>query len=212
MLFMPRRWRILCFLIVTPWELGVILTANYTFLNYLVLALGVLLLDDSFLVRFFPERWEQSFVAVAPGTSNEVRTAEDFRPPFKVAKLCLSAIVLSWIFYATTAELFWFFPIPLPTAPIVALEPFRIANRYGLFGIMTRGRYEIEFQGSEDGKNWEPYPFRYKPQDVHKPPGIYAPYQPRFEISHCVAGSIANCPNDPAAAEMPSTMLRFSGG
>jgi lipase maturation factor 1 len=25
------------------------------------------------------------------------------------------------------------------------------------------------------------YPFRYKPQDVHKAPGIYAPYQPRFD-------------------------------
>ena len=27
-----------------------------------------------------------------------------------------------------------------------------------------------------------------------------------------MAGSIANWPNDPAAAEMPSAMLRFSGG
>jgi len=54
MLFLPRRWRILCFLIVTPWELGVILTANYTFLNYLVLTLGILLLDDRFLLCFFP--------------------------------------------------------------------------------------------------------------------------------------------------------------
>jgi len=50
-----------------------------------------------------------------------------------------------------------------------------------LFGIMTRGRYEIEFQGSEDGKTWVSYPFRYKPQDPSKPPGIYAPYQPRFD-------------------------------
>ena len=32
-----------------------------------------------------------------------------------------------------------------------------------------------------DGQNWTPYPFRYKPQDVRKAPGIYAPYQPRFE-------------------------------
>ena len=53
----------------------------------------------------------------------------------------------------------------------MALEPFRIANRYGLFGIMTRGRYEIEFQGSDDGKTWVAYPFRYKPQDLNKPPG-----------------------------------------
>ncbi len=70
---------------------------------------------------------------------------------------------------------------PLPTSPVSALEPFRIANRYGLFAVMTRGRYEIEFQGSEDGQNWIAYPFRYKPQALNEPPRIYAPYQPRFD-------------------------------
>src|SRR5256884_7903863 len=72
-------------------------------------------------------------------------------------------------------------PVNLPTTPVSALEPFRIANRYGLFAIMTRGRYEIEFQGSDDGQKWLVYPFRFKPQDPAKAPGIYAPYQPRFE-------------------------------
>ncbi len=33
------------------------LTANYTFLNYLVLSLGFLLLDDKFLLRFVPARF-----------------------------------------------------------------------------------------------------------------------------------------------------------
>ena len=46
---------------------------------------------------------------------------------------------------------------------------------------MTHQRYEIEFQGSRDGKTWIAYPFRYKPQDPTKAPGIYAPYQPRFD-------------------------------
>jgi len=46
---------------------------------------------------------------------------------------------------------------------------------------MTRDRYEIEFQGSRDGKSWTAYPFRYKPQDLNSPPRIYAPYQPRFD-------------------------------
>jgi hypothetical protein len=66
-------------------------------------------------------------------------------------------------------------------APVHGLEPFRIANQYGLFAVMTRGRYEIEFQGSNDGQNWTPYPFRYKPQALNERPGIYAPYQPRFD-------------------------------
>lgn len=69
----------------------------------------------------------------------------------------------------------------LPTLPIIVLEPFRVANRYGLFAVMTRGRYEIEFQGSDDGQNWKPYQFRYKPQKLDQAPRIYAPYQPRFD-------------------------------
>src|SRR5712672_3442453 len=55
MLFFPRRVRIICFFIVTVWQIGVILSANYTFLNYLVLALAIFLLDDRFLVRFVPQ-------------------------------------------------------------------------------------------------------------------------------------------------------------
>jgi lipase maturation factor 1 len=64
---------------------------------------------------------------------------------------------------------------------VAALEPLRIANQYGLFAVMTPHRYEIEFQGSNDGTTWTPYVFRYKPQDVNERPRIYAPYQPRFD-------------------------------
>ena len=54
-------------------------------------------------------------------------------------------------------------------------------NNYGLFAVMTRQRYEIEFQGTRDGVHWTAYPFRHKPQDPRRAPGIYAPYQPRFD-------------------------------
>src|ERR1700692_853469 len=161
MLFLPRRWRIVCFFIVTPWELGVIFTANYAFLNYLVLALGVLLVDDEFLLRILPQGWKQSFARDATPEQRQTETSEDFRDQLKIAKLSLIGFLFVWMFYATVAELT---PIPVPTSPVVALEPFRIANRYGLFAVMTRGRYEIEFQGSDDGKTWVAYPFRYKPQ------------------------------------------------
>ena len=56
MLFLPRRFRIACFCIVTPFEIGIILTANYAFLNYLVLALGFLLLDDRVIEWILPIR------------------------------------------------------------------------------------------------------------------------------------------------------------
>lgn len=181
MFLLPRRWRIVCFFIVTPWEIGVILTANYTFLNYLVLALGVLLLDDRFLQKVVPIGRENADVVATlyQGAPTEWKWREKLGRVWSAMGLAASAVMLSWIFYTATALMLASYR--LPTLPIVALEPFRIANRYGLFAVMTRGRYEIEFQGSDDGKNWRPYLFRYKPQELNQPPRIYAPYQPRFD-------------------------------
>ena len=183
MLFLPRRWRIVCFFIVTPWQVGVILTANYTFLNYLVLFLGVLLLDDRFVQTILPARWRADLTPTAsilPSDNAKSEGGTDRRGTLlRNCRLAASSILLVWIFYATVAEMLMAFPFP--TWPVIALEPFRIANRYGLFAVMTRGRYEIEFQGSNDGQSWVPYRFRYKPQELNEPPRIYAPYQPRFD-------------------------------
>jgi lipase maturation factor 1 len=188
MMFLPRRWRIVCFLIATGWQIGVIATANYAFLNYIVLALGVLLLDDNFVRSMLPARWRSVWeprpvdVGNAPPTAETAHVTARLRQHWQAIRLAGSAVLLTWIFYATTAELVWMFVrVPLPTSPVVALEPFRIANQYGLFAVMTRGRFEIEFQASDDGVNWKPYLFHKKPQALNKAPGIYAPYQPRFD-------------------------------
>jgi hypothetical protein len=214
MLFLPRRWRIACFFIVTPLQIGIILTANYAFLNYLVLALGFLLLDDRFLAEFLPRRWKerlpgspkiavdsdasaatfdsQSIFQPDPAPPTKVSVTEkthaggwtgSLRRPFASLRIVITAVVFAWLFYSSMAQMIWMvWPgLPLPTTPVTALEPSRIAGRYGLFAVMTRGRYEIEFQGSEDGRNWVTYPFRFKPQDPARAPGIYAPYQPRFD-------------------------------
>jgi hypothetical protein len=213
MLFFPRRVRLVCFCIVTPWEIGVILTANYTFLNYLVLSLGFLLLDDGMLRRFVPAGWRPEVVAVpkmeeraeerlsilatqrSTGAGDEAEPAVELDvavPPqwqrrlvghWRALGLAVSGLMLTWIGYDTTAEMI---ALPLrgallPMAPVAWLEPFRIANQYGLFAVMTRGRYDIEFQGSNDGENWTPYLFRNKPQLLNEAPRIYAPYQPRFD-------------------------------
>jgi len=206
MFLLPRRWRIVCFFIVTPWEIGVILTANYTFLNYLVLSLGVLLLDDRFLQRFVPPRLAgAAAVGASPGTPSPDTEPGRHRLVriWKATELTAGAVMLSWIFYAATAEMLGNYPLPTP--PVVALEPFRIANRYGLFAVMTRGRYEIEFQGSDDGENWKPYPFRYKPQELDQPPRIYAPYQPRFDWNLWFA-SLGSWRESPI---VPNTVIRL---
>ena len=194
MLFLPRRFRIACFFVVTPFEISIIATANYTFLNYLVLLLGVLLLDDRFLHWILPLRFREwihgkSLVAAAgvtgtaAGAPKPTSARAEWRERFTPLRRLFAGACLGLVFYSTTALLLWMFMpgLPLPQAPVQALEPFRIANSYGLFAVMTHERYEIEFQGSLDGKTWIAYPFRYKPQAIDKAPGIYAPYQPRFE-------------------------------
>ena len=179
-LFLPRRFRIACFLVVTPLQLGIIATANYAFLNYLVLVLGVLLLDDRALARVGLRTPAAPATGTAMGAATGAATRMVAARPYSPWRLWTAAVALAWVFCATITP-----AIPgtprLLTLPARALAPLRIANSYGLFAVMTEARYEIEFQGSRDGRTWLVYPFRYKPQDPRAAPGIYAPYQPRFE-------------------------------
>jgi lipase maturation factor 1 len=188
MVFLPRRFRIAFFLIVLPFETSIILTGNYAFLNYIVFSLGFLFLDDRFIEWIVPQRIRALIDREpAPGATASSAAPESVRQPWRhilqPVRWTLAGICLAFVFYVTAAELAWMFvpSLPLPQRPVEALEPFRIANQYGLFAVMTHARYEIEFQGSADGKTWATYPFRYKPQNLGEPPGIYAPYQPRFE-------------------------------
>jgi len=142
----------------------------------------------------------------APIPENKWR--KKFREQFSALKLALTAVMLTWIYYVTLAEMVWMVkPLPLPTSPVSALEPFRIANRYGLFAVMTRGRFEIEFQGSDDGQTWLVYPFRFKPQDPSKAPGIYAPYQPRFDWNLWFA-SLSSWRQEPIVVRTEQSLLR----
>jgi lipase maturation factor 1 len=151
--FAPRRPRFIAAMFLTFFQIGIITTANYCFLNYLVLCLGVFLVDMP-----------------VPGAGTETRP---------VGWVSVAALIVT--LYVSITE---FLPQRVPSPlliPARLLEPFRVANAYGLFAVMTTAEYEIEFQGTRDDTTWVAYPFRYKPQDPTKPPGIYAPYQPRFE-------------------------------
>jgi hypothetical protein len=188
--FFPKKWpagrivRVALFVIVTLWEIPVILTGNYAFLNYIVLSLAILLLDDRTLASWIPARYRDKLAL--PQTDDKLPEPEpesSTKRALHALKLTVSTLLLAIIAYDTSFELLNIVMpgLPLPSAPVAILDPFRIANQYGLFAIMTTGRYEIEFQGSNDGQNWTAYPFQYKPQALNERPGIYAPYQPRFD-------------------------------
>jgi uncharacterized membrane protein YphA (DoxX/SURF4 family) len=177
-LFLTRAVRIGLFWVLTCFQAGIILTANYAFLNYLVLSLGFLLLDDRYLAKFR---------VLVPHAEPRQQLAGAWIP---------AGVLLSWQVYATTLPLLdgmgGLFPPEnreswrnaiglLPRQPLEVLSKHRFAGGYGLFARMTHDRYELEFEGSNDGEHWKIYHYRYKPQNPRDPPGIYAPYQPRFE-------------------------------
>jgi hypothetical protein len=194
LLFFGRRARLVLFAICTILQVGIIATANYAFLNYLVLVLGFLLLDDAHYEHLFARLRRGSLGRFLPSAPIVLSPSE--RAAWRAI---VAAVPLTWVFYVTIAD-FVLTGAPEPIAwlmlPVRAVEPLRIANRYGLFAVMTPARYEIEFQGTVDGVSWVPYPFRYKPQALDEAPGIYAPYQPRFEWNLWFA-SLGSCQNDP---------------
>jgi hypothetical protein len=173
-LLLPRRPRIAIAVLLTAFQVGIIATANYAFLNYLVLVLGVFLVDDralAGLARLIPHA--PRIQADAPLEPRATRTS-------KPAGWIGAGVLLGTVYVSVASFLGPRIP-PALFAPVGYLEPFRVANSYGLFAVMTTAEYEIEFQGTRDDSTWVAYPFRYKPQDPSVAPGLYAPYQPRFE-------------------------------
>jgi len=189
--FLPRRFRRICFFVVTPFQALIILTGNYAFLNYIVLCLGVFLLDDELFRR---------------RNAPHDRAAVEPKKPSIFERAVLGLLLFVTITIAPGLQRF----VPRPLLyPAMALEPFRIANRYGLFAVMTENRFEIEFQGSNDGVHYTPYPFRYKPQDPKEAPGLFAPYQPRFEWNLWFA-SLSDWQRDPWVLRAAEKLLQGS--
>ena len=184
LLFSPRRTKLVLFGVVTALQLGIILTANYAFLNYLVLALGFFLIEDE-----------------------HDRPTVD-RQPSTVQRVAIPLVI--------TLGVLVFFAPRSPPARLVA--PFRVVNNYGLFAVMTRARFELELQGTRDGRTWLAYPFRYKPQDPRDPPRFFAPYQPRLDWNLWFAslGSVSSDPwvmsvQERLLANEPDVLRLFAG-
>lgn len=65
-------------------------------------------------------------------------------------------------------------------------NPFRLVNTYGAFGSVTRQRYEIILQGTDDPfpdrqSTWREYEFWAKPGDPRRMPPQIAPYHLRLD-------------------------------
>ena len=173
-IFGPRRLRLLGALFIAAFQVAIALTGNFTFFNWLIICVCILLLDDRFLRRFFPKPLQETTQPIGrPGVRLPIYSILIFGLFGAVMLLLNLAQMGSQLF--SNAVPWSFNDIMQPIAPLY------IVNGYGLFAQMTTERPEIIVDGSSDGQTWLPYEFKFKVGDVSRPPPWVAPDQPRLD-------------------------------
>ncbi|CAN5642373.1 lipase maturation factor family protein [soil metagenome] len=158
----PRRLRHSAAAVMILLQVGIALTGNYGFFNLLPAVLCLLLFDDTL--------WRGRHAGIISHRET----------PTWIPAVVLAVTLPLNLWLISTA----FGQPPRWAKPLYSLfEPFRIANGYGLFRVMTKERPEIVFEGTADGVNWRPYEFRWKPGNPMRPPQWNAPHQPRLDWS-----------------------------
>lgn len=160
LIFGPRILRLIAGVSMVTLQVLIVSTGNYTFFNWLAIALCVFLVDD------------RSWKAVSQEAME------------KLPSRIVSAVLLCAIVLLSSFQLIEMFGGALPGSARQLLSvtaPFGIVNTYGLFAMMTTSRPEIVVEGSNDGAAWVEYEFRYKPGDLRRAPPWVAPHQPRLD-------------------------------
>ena len=167
-IFAPRRLRYIACWGLASLQIFIGVTGNYCFFNILSVLMCLFLLDDAWFEKRM-DCWAVDKTALRRSAATWCSL-----PVFVVI------IFISLMTFCSTLRL----AIPWPR-PLIALyraaDPFRSINGYGLFAVMTKTRPEIIIEGSNDGKTWQAYEFKWKPGDLKHRPGFVAPHQPRLD-------------------------------
>ncbi len=174
LIFLPRMFRAIACAIMIVFQLLIFATGNYCFFNLLTIALCFLLLDDDHWRAMMPRRLEQ-WVQLPEG----LKPAGLIKRGVQIA-LAIPIVILSIVPMSRLVDSELPFLDPLRRV-YRETTPFALVNSYGLFAHMTTVRPEIEIQGSDDGKTWKPYRFKWKPGPLDARPRQVAPHQPRLD-------------------------------
>jgi len=182
--FGRRNWRLAGAIAIVFLQVMILLTGNYTFFNWLTIALCLTLIDDAHWSKVLPRQLLLRLTEEAP--VNE--------PAYKVLANVLALVI---VVVLTLGQM-----VGLPSSPSLfgGLTRFLmrcgIANRYGLFAVMTTSRKEIIVEGSADGNSWLAYEFKFKPGDVKHSPCMVEPLQPRldWQMWFAALGSVLDSP------------------
>ncbi len=166
--FAPRRVRLWGCGALVFLQLLIGLTGNYGFFNLLTVVLCLVLLDDRALRRL-------------PGVGRWVAVGEGRAwPRWGIVPVALVVVLLSCMRMGYTTR--WLVDWPAPLRQFHSwMQPYYLANNYGLFAVMTTQRPEIIVEGSEDGQEWRAYEFKWKPGELARAPTFVQPHMPRLD-------------------------------
>jgi predicted DCC family thiol-disulfide oxidoreductase YuxK len=171
-IFLPRRIRFFSGLLIALLQAIILITGNYNFFNILTILLCLTLFDDAAIRKAIPHKithWISSNYSL-PKTGHFLK--------FLTYLFVIITVPLSLLqFYVSFSEK----PAVLAQSIVREFSPLRMVNLYGPFAVMTTKRMEIIFEGSNDGINWQAYPFKYKPDDIYRRPPWNIPHQPRLD-------------------------------
>jgi hypothetical protein len=153
-------------------------TGNYGFFNLLTALLCVPLLDD--------RAWRALLRRPAAPAAPPLPDAPKWRGAATAAFAAFAAVATvdrGITEFESDRGLPW--PLAIVhdlAAPLTGFAaPLESFNGYGLFRVMTRERPELLLEGSDDGVDWRPYGFRYKPADPARAPVFAGLYMPRLD-------------------------------
>jgi hypothetical protein len=157
--FAPQPIAAIAGLVTIVFQGVLIESGNLSWINWLTVVLCIPTLDDRFL----------SWLPITPPALHEPELVHR-------TVIYVLAAVVGALSIAPTLNM-------LSPSQVMntSFEPLHLVNTYGAFGSITRTRYEIVIEGSEDGQTWREYEFRGKPGDPSQRGPQIAPYHLRLD-------------------------------
>jgi hypothetical protein len=170
-IFLPRRFRLFAAGITIFMQLLIISTSNHNFVNLLIILLCLFLLDDKIVGRLLPGRLQRRIL--------------DQVKPVSLFSNILLGISATLILSASLSTFYWRLSDNRTDGYLSNstsyTHRFGIGHIFHIFPTMQTERQELIIQGSDDGRNWHSYDFKYKPGPLDRAPRFNVPHQPRLD-------------------------------
>jgi len=146
-------------------QIYLVISGNYSWLNWLTIVLAFSGFGDSTIITLFA--WQ------SPETTHI--------PQYFMVITLLLAVIVIYLSIDPIRNM-----ISSKQRMNFSFNPIHLVNTYGAFGNVTRKRYEIIIEGTDDNTvngqtNWKEYAFKGKPGDISRCPPVVSPYHLRLD-------------------------------